>query len=102
MDIKINIVELASILAHNALVENVENQISGGDINSDNPLTDSEDIVNTFIYKDINADVTEYSEMAQEIFNGYYDYYYSEIEQLALKKLRIIWKQTLKKYTLYV
>lgn len=87
MDIKINIVELASILAHNALVENVENQISGGDINSDNPLTDSEDIVNTFIYKDINADVTEYSEMAQEIFNGYYDYYYSEIEQLALKNL---------------
>ena len=60
MDITINIVELASELASEDLYENWNYSIK--------------------IYKDDDADVLEYTDEAQDIFNDLYDKYYSIIE----------------------
>ena len=60
MNITINIVELASELASEDLYENWNYSIK--------------------IYKDDDADVLEYTDEAQDIFNDLYDKYYSIIE----------------------
>ena len=61
MNITVNIIELASELASERLHEDWENSIK--------------------IYKDDNADVLEYTDEAQDIFNDLYDKYYSIIEK---------------------
>lgn len=61
MDITINIVELASELASEDLYDNWHDSIK--------------------IYEDDDADVLEYTDEAQDIFNDLYDKYYSIIEK---------------------
>ena len=63
MDIKINVVEAASELAHNRTF------FESGDV-----LQNQDDM-----YKDIDSDVLEYKEEIQDRFNGWYDYYFGEI-----------------------
>lgn len=63
-EIKINILELASELAHNDLVESV------GDENK--------------LFEDPTAGMTSYTEEAQDKFNELYDYYYTIIERCKL------------------
>ena len=60
MNVTINIVELASKLANENLQEHWVYSIK--------------------IYKDNDADVLEYTDEAQDIFNDLYDKYYSIIE----------------------
>jgi hypothetical protein len=60
MNVTINIIELASDLANERLHQDWEDSIK--------------------IYKDDNADVLEYTDEAQDIFNDLYDKYYSMIE----------------------
>jgi hypothetical protein len=59
MDIKVNVLELASELAHKDLVEMV------GDENK--------------LFEDPTAGITVYTEHAQDKFNELYDYYYDVI-----------------------
>lgn len=61
MNITINILELASELAHKDLVKQWGKSIQ--------------------IYEDEKAEVTVYTEEAQDIFNYLYDKYYTIIEQ---------------------
>lgn len=63
-EIKINILELASELAHYDLVEMV------GDENE--------------LFEDPTAGITSYTEEAQDKFNDLYDYYYTIIERCKL------------------
>jgi hypothetical protein len=65
MNITINIVELATELASEKLHEDWEYSIK--------------------IYQDNNADILEYTDEAQDIFNTLYDKYYSIIEQIQIK-----------------
>lgn len=65
MEIKINIIELASELAHKDLVEMV------GDENK--------------LFEEPEAGITVYTEHAQDKFNDLYDYYYSIIESCTLQ-----------------
>ena len=58
--ITINKLELASELAHNALIDNWSDSVK--------------------IYEDEEASVTVYTEEAQDIFNEYYDNYLTLIE----------------------
>jgi hypothetical protein len=60
MNVTINIIELASDLASERLHDDWEDSIK--------------------IYKDNDADVLEYTDEAQDIFNDLYDKYYSIIE----------------------
>jgi hypothetical protein len=55
MNITINLLELASELAHKRLIENWKESIE--------------------IYQDESAIITNYTEKAQDIFNDYYDMY---------------------------
>ena len=63
-EITINAVELASELAHTNLVENWEDSIT--------------------IYKDVKSDVLTYTEDAQDLFNEYYDNYYTSIQSTKI------------------
>lgn len=63
-NVTINIVELASELATEKLFDNWQESIK--------------------IYVDEDADCLEYTEEAQDIFNEYYDQYYSMIENLKI------------------
>jgi len=63
MNITVNILELADILAHNELEKHYER----------NGITED-------MHKDENADVLEYTEKAQDLFNDLYD----EFETLIL------------------
>lgn len=60
MNITINLLELASELAHKELVENWEESIQ--------------------IFKDQEADVLEYTEEAQDLFNELYDKQYDFVK----------------------
>ena len=64
MNVTINILELASELAQKEL---------------ENSWTES-----IQIYKDEESDILEYTEEAQDIFNGLYDHYYSFIENFKI------------------
>ncbi len=62
MDIKVNIVELASELANDRTYEELTSEYMG----------------EVDIYK-TDGDVVEYTEYAQKVFNNWYDYYYNFI-----------------------
>jgi hypothetical protein len=65
-NVLINKLELASELAHKQLIN---------------------DYTNTFqIYEDENAGITNYSEVAQDIFNELYDEYLELIDSLTIKQ----------------
>jgi hypothetical protein len=64
MNVTINILELASELAHNELKEKHSDSIE--------------------LYQDTDEDDVYYTEEAQDIFNEMYDYYYSVIESCKL------------------
>lgn len=68
MEIKVNLLELASELAHSRT------------------LYESGDICNNEddMFEDINADVLTYKEEIQDRFNEWYDYYLSEIEKYKI------------------
>jgi hypothetical protein len=68
MEIKLNLLELASELAHSRT------------------LYESGDICNNEddMFEDINADVLTYKEEIQDRFNEWYDYYLSEIEKYKI------------------
>ena len=72
MEIRINIVEAASELAHDAMVKEAFNE---GII-----------IDETEVYVSLNGDDDEdeiiYTEVCQEIFDKYYDYYYDRLLKL--------------------
>ena len=60
MDIKINLVEIASELANDRMIEELSREY----------LSESD------IYKQ-DSDVVEYTDYAQKVFNNWYDYYYN-------------------------
>ena len=60
MNITINLLEVASDLAHEIVCAKFE---------------DNEDL----IYRDKNAESTEYTENAQDLFNEWYDIYYDKL-----------------------
>lgn len=62
MNITINIVELASTLAHNELLDYVSNEHD--------------------LYQDPEAGMTNYTEYIQEVFDMLYDKYYIIIDQI--------------------
>ena len=62
MDIKINLVEIASELANDRTFEELTSEYMG----------------ETEIYK-TDSDVVEYTDYAQRVFNNWYDYYYNFI-----------------------
>ncbi len=68
MEISVNLLELASELAHSRT------------------LYESGDICNNEddMFEDINADVLTYKEEIQDRFNEWYDYYLSEIEKYKI------------------
>lgn len=68
MEIKVNLLELASELAHSRT------------------LYESGDICNNEddMFEDTNADVLTYKEEIQDRFNEWYDYYLSEIEKYKI------------------
>ena len=70
MEIKINLVEVATKLAHNRLLENL--------------MMTEEESLNQIYEKDEDSDSLAYREGAQELFDEFYDEYYNEI--LMLKK----------------
>jgi hypothetical protein len=63
MDIKINILEVASELAHKKLEEHFEFETKR-------------------IYEWVSDDESRYTEEAQDLFNEWYDYYYDFLIQL--------------------
>lgn len=67
MDIKINIVELASELANERTFE----ELVASNLSQD------------YIYKEDN-DVVEYTAEAQEVFDNYYDYFYNLINKYKI------------------
>lgn len=69
MEIKINIVRVATKLAHERLLENY----------SDSQY--NEDVV--YEWDDEN-DCGKYTEEAQSIFDSWYDYYYGKLEKLQI------------------
>ena len=72
MEIKINIVELASELA--------EDMTSDEMFREEIIITEEEQFV-----IDENSGDTMYTETAQDIYNRWYDYFYSKIEELKIK-----------------
>jgi len=67
MEIKINIVELASELANDAVYEYIM----------------SEYLSQSSIYKE-ESEVVEYTEYGQKIFDQWYDYYYNIINKYKI------------------
>lgn len=65
MNVTINIIELASELAHKELIGWVSNEAE--------------------LFEDPEAGVTNYTDYYQDIFNELYDKYYSIIEQCKLQ-----------------
>ena len=66
MDITINILEVASELAHSVVCE----QFNYDSVN---------------IYESVTDAVTNYTDEAQELFNEWYDYYYDFLLDLSIK-----------------
>ena len=69
MEIRINIVEVASELAHDAMVKEAINA---------NIVLDEDEVYE----KDENDDETIYIEVCQRVFDRYYDYYYDRLLKL--------------------
>jgi len=67
MDIKINLVEIASELANDRTFEELS----------------SEYMCEVDIYKS-DSDVVEYTEYAQKVFDNWYDYYYDFINKYKI------------------
>jgi len=68
MDIKINLVEIASELANDRMFEELTNE----------HLSESD------IYK-LDSDIVEYTDYAQRVFNSWYDYYYNFVNIYKIK-----------------
>ena len=62
-NVTVNILELASELAHEKLVDNWSESIK--------------------IFEDDQATVTNYTDQAQDIFNDYYDHYFELIKSIS-------------------
>lgn len=71
----VNEVELATVLAHNAMLSKLLNQYN----------EDDNGIDNSDIYTD-GEDGTEYTDFAQGIFDENYDYFYDIIVKIANKE----------------
>ncbi len=69
MEIRINIVEVASELAHDAMVKDAFNE---------EIIIGSQDEV----YVSVDEDELIYTDVCQEIFDKYYDYYYDRLLKL--------------------
>ncbi len=67
MDIKINLVEIASELANDRTFEELSSEYMG----------------EVDIYKS-DSDVVEYTEYAQKVFDNWYDYYYDFINKYKI------------------
>jgi hypothetical protein len=67
MDIKVNIVELASELANDRVYEQLTSEYMG----------------EAEIYK-TNSKIIEYTEYGQKVFDGWYDYYYNFINKYKI------------------
>ena len=67
MDIKVNLVELASELANDRTFEDLTSEYMG----------------EAEIYK-TDSDIVEYTEYAQNVFNDWYDYYYDFISKYKI------------------
>jgi hypothetical protein len=67
MDIKINLVEIASELANDRTFEELSSEYMG----------------EVDIYKP-DSDVVEYTEYAQKVFDNWYDYYYDFINKYKI------------------
>ncbi len=72
MEIKINIVELASELADNATKDEM--------INREFIISDEERFT-----VDLDSGDLMYTEDAQDIYDRWYDYFYNKIEELEIK-----------------
>ena len=72
MKVEINLVEVASELAHNATADELVFENVYSEINSEEDLYEEDD----------NGD-TVYTEVAQDVFNNWYDYFYTVIENLS-------------------
>ena len=87
MEIKINLVEVATKLAHNRLLENL--------------MMTEEESLNQIYEEDEDSDNWIYREGIQELFDEFYDEYYNEI--LMLKKgdepIREGWSEAFEKYS---
>lgn len=70
-NITINAIELASNLAHERVLENF--------------LTSPEEDMRNLIFVEEGSDSTIYSSQAQEVFNEWFDIYYTMIEEIAEK-----------------
>lgn len=78
MEVKVNAVELASELAHQELIETLETGVP----TEIRPQGLSWEMV---LYKDLKADVLEYTDFWQERFNSHYDYYFEMISNSSIK-----------------
>lgn len=65
MEVKINVLEVASDLAHNSMLDEARTNMS---------ITDDNEV-----YENSNADTLVYKEEFQDIFNRWYDYYFEMI-----------------------
>lgn len=87
MEIKINLVEVATKLAHNRLLEDL--------------MMPEEESLNQIYEEDEDSESSTYREGFQELFDEFYDEYYNEI--LMLKKgeepNREGWSESLEKYS---
>ena len=87
MEIKINLVEVATKLAHNRLLEDL--------------MMTEEESLNQIYEDDEDSDSLTYREGVQELFDEFYDGYYNEI--LMLKKgdepIREGWSEAFEKYS---
>ena len=87
MEIKINLVEVATKLAHNRLLEDL--------------IMTEEESLNQIYEEDEDSDSWTYREGVQELFDEFYNEYYNEI--LMLKKgdepIREGWSEAFEKYS---
>lgn len=70
MEIKINIVQTATELAHERLLENYTD------------IQYNEEVV--YEQDEDDEEITRYTEEAQKIFDSWYDYYYDKLEKLQI------------------
>ncbi len=71
MEIRINVIEVASDLAHNAMLDEVMSPLYDGNI-----IMDEEEVFKTEGDEDYQEDSLSYKEEFQDIFNRWYDYYF--------------------------
>lgn len=78
MEVKVNVIELASELAHQKLIETLET----GMPTENRPQGLSWEMI---LYKDLEADALEYTDFWQDKFNSHYDYYFEMISNCSIE-----------------